>query len=125
MQEETKTEKEPKAKKVRVNENEKEGGSSSNNNNNRSVPKRIDTGLFSKIPPELFPHILKFLSSEVPLLFFFFLTHSLRPCIRLLAFVCCNRLFVVDDVVQDLIACALVCRFLTYAASDEFLWRRL
>lgn len=88
-QEETKTEKEPKAKKVRVNENEKEGGSSSNNNNNRSVPKRIDTGLFSKIPPELFPHILKFLSSE------------------------------------DLIACALVCRFLTYAASDEFLWRRL
>jgi len=50
---------------------------------------RIETGIFSKIPPELFPHILKFLSSE------------------------------------DLIACALVCRFLSYAASDESLWRRL
>lgn len=67
MQEDAKTEEEPKAKRVRVNEN-KEGGSSSNNNNNnnnRSVLKRIETGLFSKIPPELFPHILKFLSSEV------------------------------------------------------------
>jgi hypothetical protein len=67
MQEDAKTEEEPKAKRVRVNENEnKEGGSSSNNNNNkRSMLKRIETGLFSKIPPELFPHILKFLSSEV------------------------------------------------------------
>ena len=27
--------------------------------------------------------------------------------------------------VQDLVACSLVCRFLNYAASDEFLWRRL
>ncbi|XP_059444791.1 F-box protein SKIP31 isoform X2 [Corylus avellana] len=70
-QEDAKTEEEPKAKRVCVNENEnkEEGGSSSNNNNNnnsrsRSVLKRIETGLFSKIPPELFPHILKFLSSE-------------------------------------------------------------
>ena len=76
MQEDAKTtEEEPKAKRVCVNvnenENKEEGGSSSNNNNNnnssssRSVLKRIGTGLFSKIPPELFPHILKFLSSEV------------------------------------------------------------
>lgn len=68
MQEDAKTEEEPKAKRVRVNENEnkEEGGSSSNNkNNNRSLLKRIETGLFSKVPPELFPHILKFLSSEV------------------------------------------------------------
>lgn len=28
-------------------------------------PKRIESGFFSKIPPELFHHILKFLSSEV------------------------------------------------------------
>ncbi|CAN6461417.1 unnamed protein product [Victoria cruziana] len=49
----------------------------------------IVSGMFSKIPPELFPHILKFLSSE------------------------------------DLMACSLVCRFLNFAASDEFLWRRL
>lgn len=68
MQEDAKTEEEPKAKRARVNENEnkEEGGSSSNNkNNNRSLLKRIETGLFSKVPPELFPHILKFLSSEV------------------------------------------------------------
>lgn len=40
-------------------------GQVKNNNNNRSVPRRIESGTFSKIPPELFPHILKFLSSEV------------------------------------------------------------
>ncbi|QHO40381.1 F-box protein SKIP31-like isoform X1 [Arachis hypogaea] len=32
--------------------------------NNVVVPKRIETGSFSKVPPELFHHILKFLSSE-------------------------------------------------------------
>nr|AFK43582.1 unknown [Lotus japonicus] len=32
--------------------------------NNGVVPKRIETGFFSKIPPEFFHHILKFLSSE-------------------------------------------------------------
>eukprot|EP00268_Persea_americana_P002708 TRINITY_DN1083_c0_g1_i1.p1 TRINITY_DN1083_c0_g1~~TRINITY_DN1083_c0_g1_i1.p1 ORF type:complete len:318 (+),score=65.64 TRINITY_DN1083_c0_g1_i1:233-1186(+) len=52
-------------------------------------PKRIESGFFSKIPPELFHHILKFLSSE------------------------------------DLVSCSLVCSFLNFAASDEFLWRRL
>ncbi|KAB2634807.1 ABC transporter E family member 2 [Pyrus ussuriensis x Pyrus communis] len=36
-------------------------GCSSNSGNS---PVRIETGIFSKIPPELFPHILKFLSSE-------------------------------------------------------------
>lgn len=35
-----------------------------NNNNNRGPSRRIESGIFSKIPPELFPHILKFLSSE-------------------------------------------------------------
>ncbi|OMO93685.1 hypothetical protein COLO4_16753 [Corchorus olitorius] len=34
------------------------------NSSNTSVPRRIESGIFSKIPPELFPHILKFLSSE-------------------------------------------------------------
>lgn len=38
------------------------------NNNNISSVRRIESGTFSKIPPELFPHILKFLSSEVPFL---------------------------------------------------------
>lgn len=37
--------------------------------NNGVVPKRIETGFFSKIPPELFHHILKFLSSEVVALY--------------------------------------------------------
>ncbi|KAJ4804006.1 F-box protein SKIP31 [Rhynchospora pubera] len=50
---------------------------------------QIETGFFSKIPPELFHHIFKFLSSE------------------------------------DLISCTLVCRFMSFAASDETLWRRL
>jgi hypothetical protein len=31
---------------------------------NRTNPRRIDTGCFSNVPPELFHHILKFLSSE-------------------------------------------------------------
>lgn len=36
---------------------------------NRGVnTRRIEDGFFSVIPPELFPHILKFLSSEVVLL---------------------------------------------------------
>ncbi|KAK6263426.1 hypothetical protein QUC31_009242 [Theobroma cacao] len=34
------------------------------NNSSISVSRRIESGTFSKIPPELFPHILKFLSSE-------------------------------------------------------------
>lgn len=36
----------------------------SSSRNVRSVAWRIDSGILSKIPPELFPHILKFLSSE-------------------------------------------------------------
>lgn len=35
----------------------------------RTAPKRIDTGIFSHMPPELLYHILKFLSSEVSRLF--------------------------------------------------------
>ncbi|KAJ3672564.1 hypothetical protein LUZ60_007285 [Juncus effusus] len=50
---------------------------------------QIDSGIFSSVPPELFHHIFKFLSSE------------------------------------DLISCVLVCRFMSLAASDETLWRRL
>ncbi|CAL9071188.1 unnamed protein product [Musa textilis] len=52
-------------------------------------PRQIETGIFGKIPPELFHHIFKFLSSE------------------------------------DLTSCALVCKFMSFAASDESLWRRL
>ncbi|XVE99975.1 hypothetical protein REPUB_Repub03eG0246300 [Reevesia pubescens] len=59
------------------------------NNNDRSLPRRIESETSSKISLELFPHILKFLSSE------------------------------------DLVSCSLVCSFLNFAASDEFLWRRL
>ncbi|KAJ7953285.1 F-box protein SKIP31 [Quillaja saponaria] len=95
-QEEEKAE-EPKAKRKRVveNDNNKDDAAKSNMSSencsvsNKMVPRRIESGIFSKIPTELFPHILKFLSSE------------------------------------DLISCALVCRFLSYAASDESLWRRL
>ncbi|KAH9607515.1 hypothetical protein KSS87_017445 [Heliosperma pusillum] len=59
------------------------------NNASKMDGVQIKSGIFSKIPPELFHHILKFLSSE------------------------------------DLISCAQVCKFLSYAASDESLWRHL
>ncbi|GKU96033.1 hypothetical protein SLEP1_g9313 [Rubroshorea leprosula] len=70
---------EPKTKRFRTEENDKvESQSNSgklnmnpdsvqpNNNSNKkkSVPRSIETGILSKIPPELFTHILKFLSSE-------------------------------------------------------------
>lgn len=64
---------EPKTKKKRVEEVEstklKQSSDSApvpkdNVVNNGVVPRRIETGSFSKIPPELFHHILKFLSSE-------------------------------------------------------------
>ncbi|KAI4314613.1 hypothetical protein L6164_027501 [Bauhinia variegata] len=93
--------KEPKAKRQRIvveeaenaKEELKESCTSSSGLKNESIievkPRRIETGFFSKIPPELFHNILKFLSSE------------------------------------DLISCSLVCTFLSHAASDEALWRRL
>ncbi|KAI4327895.1 hypothetical protein L6164_020306 [Bauhinia variegata] len=65
---------EPKAKRQRVEgaettkEETKESFTSSSGLKNQSVveviPRRIETGFFSKIPPELFHNILKFLSSE-------------------------------------------------------------
>ncbi|XP_048230966.1 F-box protein SKIP31 isoform X2 [Ricinus communis] len=42
---------------------EKEEDNNSNNNNNNKK-MRIESGILSKIPPEIFVHILKFLSSE-------------------------------------------------------------
>ncbi|KAJ4848768.1 hypothetical protein Tsubulata_049046, partial [Turnera subulata] len=74
-EEEEKDVEEPKAKRVRFQESEDskeklkeklEDGShnSSKSSSKNNLPRRIDNGSFSKIPPELFPHILKFLSSE-------------------------------------------------------------
>ncbi|KAL5099749.1 hypothetical protein RYX36_004076 [Vicia faba] len=91
---------EPKAKRKCIEEAESTDQGTKQGSGSSSVPKnygvnnavmmrRIETGSFSKVPPELFHHILKFLSSE------------------------------------DLISCTLVCKFLSYAASDEALWRRL
>ncbi|KAL8101715.1 hypothetical protein AgCh_033562 [Apium graveolens] len=57
--------------------------------NSRVKPKRVDNSFLSKVPPEVFHDILKFLSSE------------------------------------DLIACSQVCRYLSFVASDETLWRHL
>ncbi|GAV80251.1 Herpes_UL92 domain-containing protein/F-box-like domain-containing protein [Cephalotus follicularis] len=94
-EEETETKMEPKAKRLRVEIEEKEKlkveeiSNVTYNYNIKNNQKRIESGIFSKIPADLFTHILKFLSSE------------------------------------DLISCALVCRFLNYAAADESLWRRL
>ena len=67
MQEDGKTvEEEPNAKRAKLVDKDKEEDNNNNNNKrNNVVPKRIESGIFSKVPSELFPHILKFLSSEV------------------------------------------------------------
>lgn len=92
-----------KTKKLRVEEGTGSG----------SDPKRIETGILSKIPPELFIHILKFLSSEVPL-------HCFLD-VWLLVWLYWDMI----KLWQDLVSCSLVCKFLNSAASDESLWRRL
>lgn len=69
---EEKEEVEPKAKRVRSNEierskekeKEKEKEKGKGKEKYSTKPRRIESGILSKIPPELFPHILKFLSSE-------------------------------------------------------------
>ncbi|KAJ9152393.1 hypothetical protein P3X46_025962 [Hevea brasiliensis] len=63
---EEKEEEELKAKRVRLNEieNPKEKEKGKEKEKHSSKPRRIESGILSKIPPELFPHILKFLSSE-------------------------------------------------------------
>lgn len=82
LQEEVNVE-EPKAKRKRIEEVETSnqssiqcsGSSSKPKNygaNNAVMPRRIETGFFSKVPPELFHHILKFLSSEVTSLPWFY-----------------------------------------------------
>ncbi|XP_038896910.1 F-box protein SKIP31 isoform X1 [Benincasa hispida] len=68
--EEGNAQEEPKAKRARIEQispNEQREVVSVTNSSSQSkgvVPGRIETGIFSKIPPELFRHILKFLSSE-------------------------------------------------------------
>lgn len=114
---------EPKPKRARIEQispNEQRevvSVTSSSSQSKGVVPGRIESGIFSKIPPELFRHILKFLSSEV-------LRTGLFPSILnasspflLFIYLCLLE--------QDLISCSLVCRFLNSAASDESLWRRL
>ncbi|KAE8657200.1 F-box protein SKIP31 [Hibiscus syriacus] len=81
LESELSDEEETEAKRLRVVKGDEEeekkregdGASSSNmnpnpgqvkNTKNMSVPRVIESGTFSKIPPELFTHILKFLSSE-------------------------------------------------------------
>lgn len=54
--------------KIETARDENNNGSSSKS---RPVPRRMETGNLSKVPPELFCHILKFLSSEVLVLFVF------------------------------------------------------
>ncbi|XP_057963784.1 F-box protein SKIP31 isoform X2 [Malania oleifera] len=59
----------PQAKRPRVTDNQdySDGSSSSlafTGLNSKSIPKRIESGIFSKIPADLFHNILKFLSSE-------------------------------------------------------------
>lgn len=55
---------------------------------NRDNPWRIDTGIFSKVPPELYRHILKFLSSEVLIFCFYMLDNSYVHV--LFQMPCCN-----------------------------------
>ena len=66
--------KEPEPKRQRLNKDktkavEKDGDQKEDGSNkDRNVVKRIESGVFSKVPTELFRHIFKFLSSEVLLL---------------------------------------------------------
>lgn len=52
------------ARDANANGGSKEEGSSSGNDGHKKSLSRIESGILSKIPPELFVHILKFLSSE-------------------------------------------------------------
>ncbi|CAI0410177.1 unnamed protein product [Linum tenue] len=70
---EVEAETQPKAKRIRVDEGEdnirkekgKERADEENGDRRRIIrSRRIESGIFSVVPPELFPHILKFLSSE-------------------------------------------------------------
>lgn len=78
-------EEEPKPKRVRIEhsspsvEREVASVTTSSSQSNGVVPGRIETGIFSKIPPELFRHILKFLSSEVVWRVFFVALHAPSP----------------------------------------------
>lgn len=81
---------------------------------------RIDDGFFSRIPPELFPHILKFLSSEVPFIIIICLISILY-----LKLINSHGFYPYLVKWQDLVSCSSVCRFLNFASSDESLWRRL
>ncbi|XVF13770.1 hypothetical protein REPUB_Repub08aG0236100 [Reevesia pubescens] len=63
-EEEEKERKEEGASCSNPNTNPSPGQVKNNNSTNMSVPRRIESGTFSKIPPELFLQILKFLSSE-------------------------------------------------------------
>lgn len=51
-------------KKIRIGE-----GPGRHKGESKLIPKRIETGIFCHVPPELLYHILKFLSSEVPTLY--------------------------------------------------------
>lgn len=69
QEEEDKMKNESKAKRIRVVEDKTEEDPKFHKNPedrgaSSSSASRIETGIFGKIPPELFPHILKFLSSE-------------------------------------------------------------
>lgn len=92
LQEEENVE-EPKAKRARLEEDEitKQKQSSDSSSapknivvSNGVVLRRIETGYFSQIPPELFNHILKFLSSEVTSWHFFFV--RVWKCVFLIVF---------------------------------------
>lgn len=62
---EVEVEEERTSKRQRVAEDALNDGVRWNPSENRMInPRRIEGGFFSRVPPELFPHILKFLSSE-------------------------------------------------------------
>lgn len=63
--------KEPEAKRQRIEKDEtsvvekKDEDQKEDGNKDRTGAKRIESGVFSNVPTELFRHFLKFLSSEV------------------------------------------------------------
>lgn len=99
----------------------------STSSNMRQVPSRIETGILSKVPPELLCHILKFLSPEVifAVNFFSLCPNCLSKYIHLKAReqIGCRGLepFMVSMCISVLIFCCLK-HYLFYVKSSRILW---
>ncbi|XP_011089358.1 F-box protein SKIP31-like isoform X1 [Sesamum indicum] len=118
----------PKENNIVVGNNKNDGKRSTKN---RQLPWRIESVMFSRIPPELLFHILKFLSSELSGFVQYF-AQCVCVCVSTWGLLFFVEWFFIDIVytflimeLQDLVSCSMICRFLNFASADESLWCRL